>query len=90
MPWRKIKETMGVGGGGELGQKVLWERVAIFRMDLRKASLRGWCLNKDPKEGAMWVYEKRLQAEGNARFKIPEVGAARRPVWLGQGFEGMS
>lgn len=45
---------------GGLEQKVLWERVAVFRMDLREASLREWCLNKDLKEGATWVKEKSL------------------------------
>lgn len=46
--------------GGWLEQKVLWGRVAVFRMDLREASLREWCLNKDLKEGATWVKEKSL------------------------------
>lgn len=37
-------------------------------------------MSKDPKavrEGATWTPGKSLQAEGSARFKVPEVGAAK-------------
>lgn len=45
---------------GGVGTESVVGRVAVFRMDLREASLREWCLNKDLKEGATWVKEKSL------------------------------